>query len=215
MKQSKVKKQLNTLIEHSVKNKGKTFCLLLKDQKTTLVGVTKENIEPHAAIIYLQKDKKTYLKGTFDGVSYNSSVIEYLNKTSPIIIGVDNRDKEDTIVYFQSNDFCERITSNSSFELDDTLYIYWEYGFYSCLTICTYDPIQEEIVRETVYADNEPLKRFLKSVVRKVLPNNEELFESDTMSSYINEYLENQYNNEEEQSEYYEEVEYDDNQNIW
>ncbi|MFS0662137.1 hypothetical protein AB1L07_25210 [Niallia alba] len=190
MTNSKTRKQFNKLIEHCITNKGNTFCLYSNEDEMNLIGLTKEPLEPNEAIVFLQKNNKTYVKGTFDGIQYSSSSIELLNPLSTTIIGVDNRDKEDVIIYFQSNEEYSRISSSSSFEGEDTLYIYWEYNHYSCLTISTFDPVQKKTIRETVFGDMEPFKRFLKAIVRKALPKIDKFEEQDTNTYDLNDYIE-------------------------
>lgn len=199
MKQSRITKQFNEVIEHSVDSKGNTFCLVIKGDEIELLGITQGSIKPQEAIVFIQKDKEAFIQGFFDKKKFEHSSIEYLIAPSSILIGVDNRDKEDNIVYLQCGDYCERTNSKSSFNTGDSLNIYWEYGAYSCLTVCTYDPIQDEIVRELVMANNEPLKRFLKTIVRTLLLSVEKSQEPSIEPSNFDDFLESQFEYEEEE----------------
>lgn len=170
MKESKFAKQFKEVIDHSSKKIDNCFCLQISSESASIYGVSKKMLAPQSAIILIQHDKQTYVKGCFDDVLFESSSIEDLDAAESILVGVDCRSKENNIIYYKAGETFGKVSKDSIEDTYDTLYIYWEYGPNACLTVCSYDPIVDAVVREVVSASNEPMKRFLRAIVRQALP---------------------------------------------
>lgn len=170
MNLSKFAKQFKEVIDQSYKNNGSCVCLEITDKSASLSGVSRKKIAPQSALLFIRKNDQTFVKGVFDEVYIESSSIEDLDSSDSILLGIDCRTKENNIVYYKSGKTIDKVSSSSSMNSDDALYIFWEHGPYASLTVCAYDPIQDEVIREIVSASNEPMKRFLRAIVRQALP---------------------------------------------
>lgn len=171
MNQEKFAKQFKALIDNCSKNIDKSVCLQITSESASLTGISPKKLAPQSAIVLIHHNGQTYVKGCLDEVYFESSSIEGLNASSPILLGIDCRSKDNNIIYYQSGRTIGKISSNSPKNLNDAIYIFWEYGSNVCLTICTFDPMRDEVVREVVSARDEPMKRFLRSVIRQALPS--------------------------------------------
>lgn len=170
MNLQKFGKQFKEVIDESNKNNGRCVCLEITDKSASLSGVSRKKLVPRSAIVFIRENDQTFVKGVFDEGYIESSSIEGLDASNSILLGIDCRSKENNIIYYKSGKTIGKVSSSSSMNSDDALYIFWEYGPYASLTVCAYDPIQDGVIREIVSASNEPMKRFLRAIVRQALP---------------------------------------------
>ncbi|WP_342550542.1 hypothetical protein MKX57_19640 [Lysinibacillus sp. FSL M8-0216] len=176
MKPTKYYKQFKDLQSYSLENTGNAFCVQIQDE-ILLSGLTKTPVKLHTALLILQKDTQSFVKGCFDEKTFEFSSIGGFKSSSNIYIGVDCRKKENNVIYVSSEDFNLKISSKRNLNSSDRLYIYWEYENTAALTLCTHDPVTNDTVREHVFATTKPLHRLLKSIVRDALPRFQELDE--------------------------------------
>ncbi len=179
MNHKKTKNQFRALINDCSETVDSGACLLITSESTTLSGISKNKLLPQSAIVVIRYNGQSYVKGRLDGVAFEFSSIEGLNASKSILLGIDCRSKKNNIIYYQSDNTIGMVSSNSSMNTNDSIYIFWEYGPNVCLTICAFDPIRNEVVREVVSAQDEPMKNFLRAVLRQSLPSIETENEDD------------------------------------
>ncbi|MEC0369332.1 hypothetical protein [Paenibacillus chibensis] len=175
-KLSKTVNQFHEVIKQSKESIGRCVSLIINNDNgnALLNGLSIEQVIPRSAIAVIRQNKQSFVKGYFDELYFEFSSSEDLNPSSPLLIGIDCRIKDNTRIYYKSEATIGKVSSSTKLNMEDYIYIFWEYGSNACLTICSYDPIQDQVIRETVSANNEPMKRFLKTVVRQALPPYEE-----------------------------------------
>ncbi|CAM4344572.1 hypothetical protein FHS16_002508 [Paenibacillus endophyticus] len=185
MNQEKFKKQFKALIEYCSKNIDKSVCLEIKSESASLTGISKKMLAPQSAIVLIQLNEQTYVKGCLDGVYFESSSIDGLNASNSILLGIDCRSKDNNIIYYKSGRTIGRVFSSSPLNLNEAVYIFWEYEANACLTVCSFDPVRDVVVREVVSARDEPMKRFLRAVIRQALPSIEAEIEDNETPFYL------------------------------
>lgn len=183
----KLTKQFKEVISHSAKNINSCISLQIKSESASLSGLSRKLLTPSSAIVLIQRNKQIYVKGHFEDVNFEFSSIENLDASDSILLGVDCSNKDNNIIYYRSGNSIVKLSPSSAMNPYDFVYIFWDIGPCACLTICAYDPSQDEIIREVDVANNEPLKRFLRSVVRQTLPSHEENTERNDNSFDIEE----------------------------
>lgn len=171
MNKDKFAKRFMALIDHCSKNTDKSLCLQITSESSSLTGISKNKLTPQSALVLIKIKGHIYVKGFLDEVYYESSSIDGLNATKSILLGIDCRSKDNNIIYYRSGKTIGMVSSNSSIDTNDAIYIFWEYGPNVCLTICAFDPIRNEAIREVVSAQDEPMKNFLRAVLRQALPS--------------------------------------------
>ncbi|WP_445478309.1 hypothetical protein ACULLL_18875 [Lysinibacillus irui] len=170
MKDSKVIKKFNTLIEQSKKNLGDSFCLKITDESVEIYGITDKQVILYNAVLFMRINNQAFIKGFFDKEKYEFSSIRKLPASSDIVIGVDYSDMNDNIIYL--NPINEGFYSFSASDLseDDAFYLYWEYNNSSCMTIFEYNPIEDDTaVLETISLNKISLRKILRTFVQNLL----------------------------------------------
>lgn len=170
MKDSKVIKKLNSLIEQSKKNLGDSFCLKITDESVEIYGITDKQIILYNAVLFMRINNQTFIKGFFDKEKYEFSSIKNLPASSDIVIGVDYSVINDNIIYLKLINEGFYSFSASDLSEDDAFYLYWEYNNSSCITIFEYNPIEDDtVVLETISLNKVSLRKILRTFVENLL----------------------------------------------
>ncbi|MFJ5791047.1 hypothetical protein ACIP9G_13300 [Lysinibacillus sp. NPDC093197] len=170
MKDSKVIKKLNSLIEQSKKNLGDSFCLKITDESVEIYGITDKQIILYNAALFMRINNQTFIKGFFDKEKYEFSSIKNLPASSDIVIGVDYSVINDNIIYLKLINEGFYSFSASDLSEDDAFYLYWEYNNSSCITIFEYNPIEDDtVVLETISLNKVSLRKILRTFVQNLL----------------------------------------------
>ncbi|MEW4286696.1 hypothetical protein [Priestia koreensis] len=163
-----LEKQLIDFVKHTVNNVGDGYCLEINNE-AKLTGVSNRMTPLASGLVIIHHNQNIYAKGLFEGTFIKKSTIEELNANDSILIGADCRDKKKYKILFKSGKTIGKITSKSALGLENFMLIFWESPSTTCLTICDYDPVRDENIREVVSTGDDRLKKFLRSIVRNFL----------------------------------------------
>jgi hypothetical protein len=162
-------KQFDALLNHTSNNVDNCFCLIIDKKIASLIGISEQILSPISAIVIIRHMGQHYIKGFMDGIYIESSTLEDLNADEIILTGVDCRKPGNNIIYYKTDNSLGKISSNLNMASDDSMNIFWECGPNACLTVCSYDPVREEVIREVATAENESTKKHLRSIVRQFI----------------------------------------------
>lgn len=169
----KIEKQFKSLIKDCSNQGSNCFVVAIERERSKVTGVSKNSLVPQAAIVLIQHNQQWFVKGSLDGVSYEFSSIDGLDASEPILFGIDCRIQNNNLVFYKSGKSINKISSKTEIDSTDIMYLYWEYETYTSLTFCAYDSVRDEVIREVVSGNNEPMKRFLRTITIQALRSSE------------------------------------------
>ncbi|QHJ69226.1 hypothetical protein [Planococcus halotolerans] len=161
--------QFKEVINHCSTSVDNCYCLSIDGEILTLTGISKAPLTVSSALVIFRNHQHIFIKGRLDGENYETSTLENVNASNNILLGVDCRKPGNNKVYIQSGNAITKISSNLSSNDQSSLLIYWEHGSTASLTMCAYDPAQEEMLREVVTTQRLGTKNFLRAVVLQSL----------------------------------------------
>lgn len=166
MKSKKLQKQMQEVLDLSKTSKQKVFSICFTEKDVLVNGVSDEVVKTQLALVYSSKDGKQLFSGHVN--QYNLS-----DNDTTITIAFDVRKDEKPNIFLAMDDSILKINSKSPILPEDIIIVYWEYGYYSFLSLTFYDPIVEKVTTECVFSQRSSSKGFCRHVLFTLLPEKE------------------------------------------
>lgn len=159
--------KLSQLLEECKKNTDNCFALNIGVEHAILMGPIPKSASPISALVLQKEEGSVFVKGLLDSIYLESSSGNITPEK--IVIGVDCRKNDNVKVYYNFGSNEKKITSKTKMSPDDMFLIYWEIEQLGCLTFCSYDGARNEVIREVLTANDEPMKRLLRGIVSQFM----------------------------------------------
>lgn len=168
MSKSKYEKKVNKLLKLSKQQNSGVSSIAIENQSSFANGLSEIPVKPQIAILFMKVGEDITFKGHI-----NEDLINDSSDNNTTIIVTDHRKSDNIQILISSDDNYTKIYRYSNLAEEDLFILYWEYGPHSFFTLGFKNLLDDTVVLESIFGNEDSTREYNRYLLGKLLPGKE------------------------------------------